>query len=82
MEESIYQDLLEKEAIFWLRFARKSIIALLIFFFFHFHILFGLKPKEEIESECQKVGRWLGPFLQLADCKQAGRALSLGNSHL
>ena len=34
MEESIYQDLLEKEAIFWLRFARKSIIALLIFFFF------------------------------------------------
>lgn len=26
------------------------------FFFFHFHILFGLKPKEEIESECQKVG--------------------------
>lgn len=55
MEESIYQDLLGKEAIFWLCFAQKSIIALLIFFF-HFHILFGLKPKEEIESECQKVG--------------------------
>lgn len=51
IEESIYQYLLEKEVFFWLCSARKNIIALLIFFFFHLHILFGLKPKEEIESE-------------------------------
>ena len=55
IEESIYHYLLEKKVIFWLCSAWKSIIALLIFFFFffNFHILFGLKPKEEIESECE-----------------------------